>query len=57
MRSAYFLFIRLALARLQPHAVLGAELSKVVLADFIQCTPDRLVTLTEVPDHPQPLAR
>ncbi len=49
---AYFPFIRLALARLQPHAVLGAELSKVVLADFIQCAPDRLVSLTAVPDHP-----
>ena len=52
---AYFPFIRLALARLQPHAVLGAELSKVVLADFIQCAPDRLVTLTAVPDHPRQL--
>jgi hypothetical protein len=53
--AAYFPFIRFALARLQPHAVLGAELSKVVLADFIQCAPDRLVTLTSVPDHPRQL--
>lgn len=53
--SAYFPFIRFALARLQPHAVLGAELSKVVLADFIQCAPDRLVSLTPVPDHPRQL--
>jgi hypothetical protein len=52
---AYFPFIRFALARLQPHAVQGAELSKVVLADFIQCAPDRTVTLTAVPDHPRQL--
>ncbi len=50
--AAYFPFIRFALARLQPHAVPGAELSKVVLADFIQCAPDRLVTLTPMPDQP-----
>jgi len=49
---AYFPFIRFALARMQPHSVLGAELSKVVQADFIQCAPDRTVTLTAVPDHP-----
>ena len=52
---AYFPFIRFALARMQPHSVLGAELSKVVQADFIQCAPDRTVTLTAVPDHPRML--
>ncbi len=52
---AYFPFIRFALARLQPRAVLGAELSKVVLADFMQCAADRLVTLTPMPDHPRQL--
>ena len=51
-RHAPLPFVRFALARLQPHAVLGAELSKVVQADFIQCAPDRTVTLTAVPDHP-----
>jgi hypothetical protein len=50
--SAYFPFVRFALARLQPHAVLGAELSKVVQADFIQCAPDRTASLSAVPDHP-----
>ena len=49
---AYFPFVRFALARLQLHAVLGAELSKVVQADFIQCAPDRTVTLSALPDHP-----
>jgi len=38
---AYFPFVRLALARYQPHSADNAYLSRVVLADFAQLTPDR----------------
>jgi len=44
--ASYFPFIRLALARYQPKSVPGAHLSRVVLADFAQLTPDRSVALT-----------
>ena len=44
--EAYFPFIRLALARYQPKSVLDAHLSRIVMADFIQVTPDRSATLT-----------
>ena len=39
-------FVRLALARYQPSALPGAELSHVVLADFAQLAPDRTATVT-----------
>jgi len=45
----YSPFIRLALARYQPHAVAGAELSRVVVADFMQVAPDRSVIVTYDP--------
>ena len=38
---AYFPFVRLALARYQPRSVDDFYLSRVVLADFAQLTPDR----------------
>jgi hypothetical protein len=38
---SYTPFIRLALARYQPHSVQGVELSRVVLADYAQLSPDR----------------
>ncbi len=38
---SYTPFIRLALARYQPHSVQGVELSRVVLADYAQLAPDR----------------
>ncbi|MEM7546210.1 MAG: hypothetical protein AAF367_11790 [Pseudomonadota bacterium] len=44
--ASYNPFIRLALARYQPVSVPGAHLSNIVLADFVQLTPDRLVTVT-----------
>src|ERR1700732_1521493 len=47
--ATYAPFIRLALARYQPHSVPGAELSRVVLADFAQLTPDRSVVVTREP--------
>jgi len=39
--SAYFPFVKLSLARFQPYALDGLELSRVVLADFAQLTPER----------------
>ncbi len=50
--QAYFPFIRLALARYQPFSVDGAHLSRLVLADFIQLTPDRTATVTFDPQSP-----
>jgi hypothetical protein len=48
--SAYYPFLRLALARYQPMSVAGADgdvkLSRVVLADFVQLAPDRTAVLT-----------
>jgi hypothetical protein len=38
---AYAPFVRLALARYQPHSIQGVELSRVVLADFAQVLPNR----------------
>jgi hypothetical protein len=42
--TAYFPFVRLALARFQPWSLQGVELSRVVLADFCQVVPNRTVT-------------
>jgi hypothetical protein len=41
---SYFPFVRLALARFQPSSIPGAELSRVVLADYVQVAPERTVT-------------
>ena len=45
-QSAYMPFIRLALARYQPKSVGNAHLSRVVLADYAQLTPDRTLVVT-----------
>jgi hypothetical protein len=50
--TAYAPFVRLALARYQPHSIPGVELSHVVLADFAQLTPDRSAALTVDPADP-----
>ncbi len=42
--QAYFPFVRLALARFHPISVAQAELSPVVLADFMQIVPHRRIT-------------
>jgi len=42
---SYFPFIRLALARFQPNSVPDAHLSRIVLADFVQLTPDRAASV------------
>ncbi|WP_171162033.1 hypothetical protein [Streptomyces sp. I05A-00742] len=44
--TAYFPYLRLALARYQPYSVDPLHLSKVVTADFLQLLPDRTVTAT-----------
>jgi peptidoglycan hydrolase-like protein with peptidoglycan-binding domain len=46
-------FVRLALVRYQPHALPDARLSRVVLADFVQLTPDRSALVTADPFHPR----
>jgi hypothetical protein len=43
--TAYFPFIRLALARYQPTSVPNAHLSNIVLADFMALTPDRWLSV------------
>jgi hypothetical protein len=49
--TAYFPFVRLALARYQPHSVEGLDLSRVVRADFAQLTANRATTVTPDPAH------
>jgi hypothetical protein len=39
--NTYFPFVRLALARYQPHSLPNAHLSRVIMTDFIQLAPDR----------------
>jgi len=51
--SAYTPFVRLALARYQPHSIQGVEVSKVVLADFAQLTPDRSAVVSIQPSDPR----
>ena len=43
--DTYFPFVRLALARYQPHSVADAHLSRVIMTDFIQLAPDRTAEL------------
>jgi len=51
----YAPFVRLALARYQPHSLPGVELSHVVLADFAQLTPSRSAVVTIDPFQPKRL--
>lgn len=53
--KTYMPFIRLALVRYQPHALVDAKISRVVLADFAQLTPDRSAMVTSDPHHPRTL--
>jgi len=50
---AYTPFVRLALARYQPHSIQGVELSKVALADFAQIAPHRTALLSIDPADPR----
>ena len=49
--ETYMPFVRLALVRYQPHALADAKISRVVLADFVQLTPDRSAMVTSDPHH------
>jgi len=51
----YTPFIRLALVRYQPFALIDAKLSAPALADFIQFTPERSAVVTADPYHPRSL--
>jgi len=42
---SYWPFIRMAVARYQPFSIAGAELSRMVLADFVRLAPDRTATV------------
>ena len=44
--DSYFPFVRLALARFQPHSLDGVHVSRVVMTDFMQVAPDRTAQLT-----------
>jgi hypothetical protein len=50
--NSYYPFIRMALARYQPSSIDGAELSRVVLADYAQVAPNRSVVITYDPYNP-----
>jgi hypothetical protein len=43
--DGYYPFVRLALARYQPHSVNGAHLSRITMTDFMQLAPDRTAVL------------
>jgi hypothetical protein len=49
---SYYPFVRLALARYQPQSIPGAELSRIVLADFVQFAPDRMAWIMRDPQDP-----
>jgi hypothetical protein len=51
--NTYFPFIRLALVRYQPISVANAHLSRVVLADLAQLTPDRTAMMVYNPKNPK----
>jgi hypothetical protein len=53
---AYFPFVRLALVRYQPNSIDGAFISRVVIADYAQLTPDRSVALAFDPKQPRRVA-
>jgi hypothetical protein len=49
---SYSPFVRLALARFQPNSLPGLEVSRVVLADFVQVPPERAVGVAPEPGNP-----
>lgn len=51
--ETYMPFVRLALVRYQPHALIEAKVSPAVLSDFAQLTPDRTATASYDPHHPR----
>jgi hypothetical protein len=53
--DSYYPFVRLALVRYQPWSIPGAELSRVVVADFAQLAPDRIAWVAREPEDPRRL--
>jgi hypothetical protein len=53
LTATYAPFVRLALVRYQPNALLDAKISRVALADFAQLTPDRSAVVTSDPYRPR----
>jgi hypothetical protein len=51
--GAYGVFVRMALARYQSHSIQGVELSRVVLADFVQLSADRSAVVSIDPIDPR----
>jgi hypothetical protein len=49
----YMPFVRMALARYQPHSIDGVELSRAVLADYVQLAPDRSAFVNIDPFDPR----
>ncbi len=46
----YFPFIRFALVRFQPNSIYGAHISRVVMSDYFQVLPDRVIAI--IPKRP-----
>ncbi|MGH9023548.1 MAG: hypothetical protein ACRDV9_10690 [Acidimicrobiia bacterium] len=46
--NSYFPFVKLALARYQPHSIVGQHLSRVVFPDFAQLVAERSLSMTRV---------
>ena len=46
--ASYFPFVRLALARYQPHSIAGQHLSRVVFPDFTQLVAERTAAFTRL---------
>ncbi len=53
VRTGYFPFVRMALARWQPDSMPGLELSPAVQAEFMQLAPDRLAAIVRVAGRPK----
>jgi len=49
---SYYPFVRLALAGYQPKSIPGAEVSRIVLADFAQFAPGRMAWIARDPQDP-----
>jgi hypothetical protein len=49
--AAFWPFVRLAVARYQPHSNTGMHLSPVTLCDFVQLPPERIATLSRPDDR------
>lgn len=46
----YFPFVRLAMARYQPHSLPGCAISKIVTTEFVQLTPHRTASIEIIKD-------